>query len=71
MDSIRHSGFQPSSQVRQQGLPQRREEEDDSREDHRSSDGFCEGLLPEEELDQEQEQAEGERHENELQDRIG
>lgn len=67
MDSIRHSGFQSTSQVRQQGVPQRNhEEEDGSQEDHRSSDGFCEALLPEDELDQEEEQAEGERHEQEL-----
>ena len=66
MDSIRHSGFQPSAQVRQQGVPQRQDEEDGSQGDHRSSDGFCESLLPEDELDQEEEQAEGERHEQEL-----
>ena len=67
MDSIRHSGFQSTSQVRQQGVPQRNhDEEDGSQEDHRSSDGFCEALLPEDELDQEEEQAEGERHEQEL-----
>lgn len=70
MDSIRHSGFQPTSQVRQQGISQRQDEEESSQEDHRSSDGFCESLIPEEELDQEEEQAEGERHEQELLERY-
>jgi len=67
MDSIRQPGFQMTSQVKGQGLSRSEEEESGSEhDDHRSRDGFCEGVLAEEELDHEEERAEGERHEEEL-----
>jgi predicted Zn-dependent protease len=66
MDSIRQSGFQATSRVRRQGISADSEEEDGSEEHERSQDGVSEYLVPEEELDEEEEQAEGARHEDEL-----
>lgn len=66
MDSIRQPGFQAGAQVRRQGLSVGSEPEDDSAPQERGRDEFSEGLLPEEELDEEEEQAEGARHEEEL-----
>jgi predicted Zn-dependent protease len=67
MDSIRQSSFQATSQVRRQGISAGWEEDDAGNDDGRQSkDGFSECLVPAEELDQDEEQAEGARHEEEL-----
>lgn len=65
MDSIRHSNFQ-SVRLKSDSsgiLPQK----DEEAHDHEGSkDEFEESLHPEEDLDQDEEQQEGERHESEL-----
>lgn len=65
MDSIRQSQFQPlSKRPESQGIA--RFQEDDSQQQQKSQDSFYESLAPIEELDDEEEREEGERHEQEL-----
>jgi Peptidase family M48 len=66
MDSIRQSSFQTTQRLRPepQGVPTRPDEGAD--QDGRPKDGFCESLELAEELNDEEEQEEGERHEREL-----
>jgi hypothetical protein len=66
MDSIRQSGFQATARVKQRGISHGSGEGDGTEEEERPKDGFSECLVPEQELDSEEEQREGERHEDEL-----
>ena len=66
MDAIRQTSFQSLRlNTESPAVPGRSDEEGDSQEQN-SKDGFEESLLPADELDEEQERAEGERHESEL-----
>ena len=65
MDSIRQSQFQPISR-RQDSQGVSRFQQDDSQQEQCSQDSYFESLAPVEELDDEEEKEEGERHEQEL-----
>ena len=66
MDSIRQTSFQSVRLNTESFAVPKRSDEEGDQEEQNSKDGFVESLLPAEELDEEEEHSEGERHESEL-----
>lgn len=65
MDSIRHSQFTPTARMKSQGNALSQDACGDESGGEKS-DGYSESLAPQEEMDSEEERAQGERHEEEL-----